>query len=344
MKKPVLAFVLGIFLFFFSLILVSRFFLPKTRPVISIRESLIFENSVSPTPTPSQICVNLLFGGDMMFDRHIREKAQARGNYDFILSDVGKLLSRADGIVANLEGPATDFPSRSVGSAVGSTDNYFFTFDPAVITTMLARWPFFFNLGNNHILNFGQEGLNQTYRNIDQSALSYFGYVQPNQASPSYLIHKFNGINVGLINYNQFVIGGRERAFKDLATVRPLVEVVVVYAHWGNEYSQENQVIKDLAHEFVDAGADMVVGAHPHIVQGKETYQGKQIYYSLGNFVFDQYFEEAVQNGLLVKAEICQTSPKAKPNFSFTEYPIVLKNTGETLLLDSVPREGIEPT
>lgn len=184
------------------------------------------------------------------------------------------------------------------------------------------------------MLNFGQDGLDQTYQNIDQSALNYFGYVQPTQVSPSYLIHKFNGIIVGLVNYNQFVSGGEERTLSDLASVRSLAEVVIVYAHWGNEYVPENQVQRQLAKEFIDLGADLVIGAHPHVVQGSETYQGKQIYYSLGNFVFDQYFEEAVQNGLLVEARLCRASTQGF-TWQFTEHPIRLLKTGETILVNN---------
>ena len=287
-----------------------------------------------PSPTPTPVCANLLFGGDLMFDRHIREKAQARGSYDFILAGIEDLLFRADGIIANLEGPVTDFPSRSVGSAVGSTNNYFFTFDPVVLD-VLAKWPFVLSLGNNHMLNFGQDGLGQTYQNIEQSALNYFGYVQPDQVSPSYIVHKFNDINVGLVNYNQFVTGGEERAISDLKTVRPLVEIVIVYAHWGNEYVPENQVQRQLAQEFIDLGADLVVGAHPHVVQGSEAYQGKQIFYSLGNFVFDQYFQPEVQQGLLVEARLCRNTAEGF-TWQFTEHPTKILRTGETVLAESL--------
>ncbi len=235
-------------------------------------------------------------------------------------------------IVANLEGPVTDFPSRSVGSEIGSTSNYFFTFDPKVITETLAKWPFIVNLGNNHILNFGQEGLSQTYRYLENSGLPHFGSTQPAQEELSYLIKESNGITFGYVNYNQFVTGGLDRAFSDLAEVRPQVDVVIVYTHWGNEYVQENQVIKDLAHQFVDAGADLLIGSHPHVVQGTEIYQGKKIYYSLGNFVFVQYFEEAVQNGLLVTVEVCRSIDTHSFDWEFIDYPIQLNKDGTTSL------------
>lgn len=309
--------------------LLSTFISLPTTPVESTKPTLVIEQA---TPTPTPQCATLLFGGDMMFDRHIREKAQVKGNYDFIFDSLAPLFSEADAIVANLEGPVTDFPSRSVGSEIGSTNNYFFTFDPKVVSETLAQWPFIVSLGNNHISNFGQDGLSQTHRYLQDSELPYFGYTQPSQQTNTYLIKEINGISIGFINYNQFVTGGKERVFSDMAEIRDSVEVLVVYTHWGNEYVQENQVITDLAHQFVEAGADLIIGSHPHVVQGVEDYEGKWIYYSLGNFVFDQYFEEAVQNGLLVEAKVCQSTDTDSFNWEFIDHPIQLNLDGTTSL------------
>lgn len=317
-----------------SLLIVNLITADQRPQITSVLQPAQPKPTPLPSPTPTPACANLLFGGDLMFDRHIREKAEARGNYDFILAGLNQLFSQSDLIIANLEGPVTDFPSRSVGSAVGSTNNYFFTFDPVVLDT-LSQWPFTLSLGNNHMLNFGQNGLEQTYQNLNKKELDYFGFVQPEQEAPSYILHEINGIKVGLINYNQFVTGGEERAVSDLETVRPLVEIAIVYSHWGNEYVPENQVQRQLAQQFIDLGADLVVGAHPHVVQGSEAYQGKQIFYSLGNFVFDQYFQPEVQQGLLVEARLCRDTAEGF-TWQFTEHPTKILRTGETVLAESL--------
>ena len=76
----------------------------------------------------------------------------------------------------------------------------------------------------------------------------------------------------------------------------------MVNAHWGEEYSaQFNRLQQELAHGFIDAGADAVIGHHPHVAQGMEVYKNKPIFYSLGNFVFDQYFSAETQTGLAVE-------------------------------------------
>jgi len=77
-----------------------------------------------------------------------------------------------------------------------------------------------------------------------------------------------------------------------------------VYTHWGVEYSPATDSEKKLAHEFIDAGAEIVIGSHPHVVQEHEVYKGKNIYYSLGNLIFDQYFSDAVDHGLTLQVPI----------------------------------------
>jgi len=110
----------------------------------------------------------------------------------------------------------------------------------------------------------------------------------------------------------------------------------------------ENAVQRQLAFEMVEAGADLIIGSHPHVVQGSEDYQGTRIYYSLGNMVFDQYFEDAVQNGLLVEAKACQKlaeselgeisdiaeNDQSNYSWTFTEHPIQMLKTGETVLVN----------
>ncbi|MDQ5951053.1 MAG: hypothetical protein QG639_330, partial [Patescibacteria group bacterium] len=133
---------------------------------------------------------------------------------------------------------------------------------------------------------------------------------------------------LGFINYNQFITGGEEQAFQDLANIRDDVDYLIVYTHWGNEYVQENQVLIDLAHRFVDAGADLIIGSHPHVITGHETYKDAHIYYSLGNFIFDQYFDAEVKKGLVVLATI---HPKTKET-SVVEHTVTLEPTGQTEL------------
>jgi poly-gamma-glutamate synthesis protein (capsule biosynthesis protein) len=100
-----------------------------------------------------------------------------------------------------------------------------------------------------------------------------------------------------------------------------------MYTHWGREYMTEpdNGEIT-LAHEFIDSGVDLVIGSHPHVVQTKEEYNGKIIYYSLGNFVFDQYFDPNTREGLAVEVTI---DPNDKSIIA-KDFPIMLGSSGQT--------------
>ncbi len=201
-----------------------------------------------------------------------------------------------------------------MGSAVGSPNNYNFTFDPAIVPALKTFGFGIVILGNNHILNQGYEGLTATEEYLRNGSIGYFG--DTGTETPSTILSDValvgEQLRVGLVNYNQFTPGSYERSLQILREMESADDVTlgrssdfqVVYTHWGNEYVPENQVLKNQAKAFVDAGADLVIGSHPHVVTGHELLEGKHVYYSLGNFIFDQYFEPAVMEGLVVEVTI----------------------------------------
>lgn len=272
--------------------------------------------------------LKLLFGGDLMFDRSIRSKINQFG-VDHSLKELQSTFATYDLVVANLEGPITDNPSRSLNSEVGSVNNFLFTFDPAIVLMLKSSNMLLLNLGNNHITNFGVDGVLQTKQYLQQAQLEFFGNSGSETASSERVVIKeLKGHIVGFVNYNEFVPKGFEAALQDIAFARSKSEIVVVYTHWGAEYAPvANAVIQDQAHQFIDTGADVVIGSHPHVVQQTEIYKDKKIYYSLGNFVFDQYFSPETQNGLLVAIEINEAG-----ELLFSEIPIVLQPNGQTVL------------
>ncbi|HEY4527211.1 MAG TPA: CapA family protein [Candidatus Paceibacterota bacterium] len=261
----------------------------------------------------------VLFGGDMMFDRSVRTAAERNGE-DFLFSCIDTVLAGADLTVANLEGPITDNLSRSVGSAIGSPDNFIFTF-PRTTAELLKRHRIeMVSLGNNHILNFGYSGVRSTQEALQAAGVAYFG----DPIADTVTIKTVGGISFALIAYNEFgPYGGKAAA---TTTERHITEakiagfMPVVFAHWGIEYEPFAAEYQRLyAHRFVDAGAVAVIGAHPHVVQNHEIYNGVPIYYSLGNFVFDQYFIEEVRHGLFLKVTFNGEGVE-----SIEEIPIVL--------------------
>lgn len=238
----------------------------------------------------------VLFGGDMMFDRSIRIAADREGQ-DFILSCLKPLLEEPDLVVANLEGPITAEPSVSVTSQVGDSNNFTFTF-PEATGELLARHNIrLVNLGNNHILNFGTKGEESTTGVLKAASVGYFGDTATQRVATTTL----NRVPLAFVNYNQFSnTSTRARTIEQITAARSAGYLVVVYTHWGDEYLPANEQQKMLAHDFIDAGAEIVIGSHPHVIQEHEIYRGKHIYYSLGNLVFDQYWNDEVRRGLLV--------------------------------------------
>lgn len=247
--------------------------------------------------TASSTEATILFGGDMMFDRSVRVAMYAHGG-DFIFSCIDDTLREPDLVVANLEGPITDNNSISVNSKVGDSHNYTFTFEPSVAALLAAHHIDVVNLGNNHILNFGTRGFDSTKHSLPEAGVAYFG-----QAAGQSWVYRttISGVTIEFVNYNEFG-GDATTTLDQIASAKRDGYLPVVYTHWGIEYKTTSSANShELAHRFVYAGAAIVVGSHPHVVQEHELYRGKYIYYSLGNFIFDQYWNDEVRHGLMLE-------------------------------------------
>lgn len=293
-----------------------------TSPLIEKASDTASSRALPATDTDSSD-IRLLFGGDMMFDRYIRETGEKKG-YNFVFAKMRDALMSYDRVIANLEGPITSQPSVSVGSEFGSAKNYVFTFDPKAAQALADNNIRTVNIGNNHILNFGEAGLAETRGFLAHAGIGFFG--DPKDASHRSLIENIKGTRIAFVNYNQFVNGGDEtQVIEDIRLAKQSADVVIVYTHWGIEYSAVPQRGKDLARRMVDAGADAVIGSHPHVVQESETYRGKRIYYSLGNFVFDQFFRDDTKRGLMVEM-IVHSKDKS---LSFDDRHVILSTSGQ---------------
>jgi AmmeMemoRadiSam system protein B len=270
--------------------------------------------------------LSLLFLGDLMCDRGIREAAAARG-LDYLFQGLGPLLAHHDLTVANLEGPITSFPSRSQGRRPQERDHYLFTLPPALAGVLKRQGLNLVHLGNNHILDFGPAGLAQTRNYLRRAGVDWFG--DPLEENRRWVLKRLPGVRVALVSHNQFSDRGVENTLADLKEARAQADLVIVYAHWGTEYRREpGERLRQLAHRFLAAGADLIVGSHPHTVQPREDYGGKRIYYSLGNFIFDQAGRELTRRGLALLVKI----DPANLGLTFKEIPLCLEKNGQTVL------------
>jgi poly-gamma-glutamate synthesis protein (capsule biosynthesis protein) len=267
--------------------------------------------------------VSVLFVGDLMFDRYVREIAEKRGN-DFIFEKISSFLKESDFIVANIEGPITDNKSVSVGTVPGEKGHFSFTFDKSLAETLFKQNIKLVNLGNNHILNFGNGGLLQTENYLKENGIDYFG--DPENKEKNYIVKEINGIKIGFVSYSQFG-GNAEKTSNNIKELKNKADILVVYSHWGKEYEKNpSENIKNLAHSFIDAGADLIIGSHPHVIQNMEEYKGKKVYYSLGNFIFDQYFSAETMKGLAVRVKINSDNK----NLEFQETALFMDKNGQT--------------
>jgi poly-gamma-glutamate synthesis protein (capsule biosynthesis protein) len=160
------------------------------------------------------------------------------------------------------------------------------------------------NLANNHIFDYGKIAFEDTLKNLEKNNIKYFG----NSYEP--LIIEKEGIKIGFLGFSDFLKHLEVREEKiGIAVVnnnlgeiikkaKEKVDILIVSFHWGEEYKKiANERQRKLAKIAIDSGADLVIGHHPHVIQNIEKYKNKFIFYSLGNFIFDQNFSKETMVG-----------------------------------------------
>lgn len=195
---------------------------------------------------------------------------------DYFLQNVRSIFSADDLTIANFEGTLTDSDERE--------DKTFAFKAPASYASILSGSSVeAVNTANNHSHDYGDQGFDDTLAALDDAGIVHFGYDET-------AVMDIKGINVGMVGiYELYDHLDREQQLKDnIAKVQADgAQLIVVIFHWGNEtetFPDSNQTT--LGRMAIDLGADLVCGHHPHVLQGIETYKGKNIVYSLGNFCF----------------------------------------------------------
>ncbi|MFH1891039.1 MAG: AmmeMemoRadiSam system protein B [Candidatus Kuenenbacteria bacterium] len=243
--------------------------------------------------------IRMLFFGDLMLDRYVAEKIKQNGiEYIFEKLDEKDFFENYNLISANLEGAVTD-----AGKHYPPLKEFDFAFSPEVMAGIKDYNFNFFNLANNHFGDQGTQGVNETRENLDKLDFNYIGCENGIADNCSSKVIALKDKKIGMVGlsvfWNKF---DSEKAIQTISELKRKTDLVIVNIHWGDEYkTQFNGSQQKLAYTFIDYGADIIIGHHPHVVQGIEVYKNKPIFYSLGNFVFDQYFSEETQKGLAVE-------------------------------------------
>ncbi len=263
---------------------------------------LVFGCASTPPPVSAdQTGVRIALVGDIMLGGTATEFVERHG-YDYPFEHVRAELARADVVFGNLEGPLTDR-----GEPLDK--RFVFRTPPDKVAPALARAGFdVVALANNHTLDYGPEGLFDTLAALSGAGISGVGAGVDSDAARAPVVVESGGLSIGFLAYsNTFpeafwataerpgtAFGHEHHVRADVSRLREQVDVVVVSFHWGQELATELRDYQPrLGRAAIEAGADIVAGHHPHILQGVEVYGGGVIFYSLGNFTFGSYSENA---------------------------------------------------
>lgn len=216
---------------------------------------------------------------------------QSGNDPNYFFQNVKKYFDNDDLTIANFEVALTDDTSNP--RTKPGTGNFYFNGDPALAATLPAGGIDVVTIANNHTWDYGRRGFEETTAALDGVGVKYVGYGNPGYDGSDYdytLVQDVKGIKVGLASYQtwQDTPQIRKKIRADMAGLRQRgADVVIPYFHWGIEAVHEPyEVQQDLARVAIDAGADAVIGTHPHVLQSMDVYKGKLIAYSLGNFAF----------------------------------------------------------
>ena len=243
--------------------------------------------------------ISVQFFGDIMLDRNVAKMMGKRG-LDYLFEHIGptsskRLFGGADLLIANLEGPFATV-------RVPTSKSIAFRFDPALALQLQTYGFDAFSLANNHTLDMGVKNVAFTQKILQQNEFGFFGYQTKENDASWWVAEKGLSEKIAFVGFNNtdhpLNMAG---AKKVMDQAKAQARYVFVFMHWGDEYKRiSNQNQRTLAHWLIDNGATAVIGGHPHVIQEMEIYQGKPIYYSLGNFIFDQYFSKETQQGISV--------------------------------------------
>ena len=264
------------------------------------------------TSTSNSDEITILNFGDMMFGRQVGV-AMANGLDPFESIWNSNLLKNADLSIANLEGPITATTTKCQDKA------YSFKFDVEQTPKLLALNKIsLVNLANNHSFDCYEKGLGDTRRTLDKARIGYFGGGEKVAGSSAEL--EVKGRKIGFVGINVTFNPNLDKGYLDkIKILKERGNFVIVNIHWGTEYSKiatESQ--KASGYALIDAGADVIIGHHPHVIEPLEIYNGKPIFYSLGNFIFDQIQPEN-NEGVGVKIKI---DKDGRPSFEILPYRI----------------------
>lgn len=256
--------------------------------------------------------IDLVFAGDIMLADGPGKTIEG-GEDPF--AEFGEVLQSADAAIGNLECVVATcgMPCRKP---------YTFRAKPEVLPLLKKHFDIV-SLANNHSGDFGHDAFLENLDLLEKHKLPYFGGGRNCAHARMPHIIEIKGVRIALLGYNEYyhpryfeagpdwpgiAWSVDEQVLADIesARTRHKADLVIPFMHWGDEEVPENDRQKEFARAMIDGGADMVIGAHPHVTQGIEYYKDKLIVYSLGNFVFDGFDEGPGRVGWILRVRLNQ--------------------------------------
>jgi len=266
------------------------------------------QNNTGPLPSAPAISsgINLAFFGDLMLDRSVADRLENK-KLDSLLSGLASStnLAQFDLVGANLEGTVTN-----QGEHYDPKMIYDFAFLPSCVAELKNYNFSYFAIANNHISDQGTRGVNETRENLKDIGFNFSGDIDSKISEYSITYVSIKGKKIALIalatvNYKF----NEEKAKELIASARRQADWIIINIHWGKEYQhQQDGWQQKTGQELIDDGADIIIGHHPHVVEGIEIYKNRPIFYSLGNFIFDQYFSLDTQEELGLKINLSENN------------------------------------
>ena len=282
--------------------------------------------------------VSLIAVGDISYSRGVERIVKKQNDINYPFLKIGDYLKNADLVFGNLETPITE------GREINDFEMIFRS-NPLTEKALKLNNFSILSLANNHTPNFGEKGLKDTFFYLEKEGIKYVGAGENEKTAyqPVYIEKK--GIKFAFLAYNDFDVVSlsykatenyagtafmeTEKMIEAVKKAKQKSDFVIVSMHSGNEYvNKPNSSQVNFAHSAIDAGADLVIGHHPHVVQILEKYKDKYIFYSLGNFIFDQQASET-RKGLMVKVYFTKDEIT-----KISLLPIIMKNLAQPEIAD----------
>lgn len=298
------------------------------------RTTSYFVVAFTPDPKP-QIATtrgdgSILFTGDVMLGRGVADLAHRHG-LDHPFTGLAPHFRAASAVLVNLEGP--------ISAPLRPESPLRFHFEPNFAASMARAGITHAGLANNHGLDQGPEGYAQTLAHLHEVHITPMGH--PTWHSlPEAVSLEIGGCPIRLVAFNAtepyFQLKRNVAFLRRLRSESPKA-FIVVSIHWGQEFlSRAHATQRHFGHAFIDAGVDLVVGHHPHVVQDLQRYHGRVIAYSLGNLIFDQWARPEAARGLILKLRPAKAMLELMPVETTGPYPTLAQENSRQEALNAL--------